>query len=231
MEEKKGFFTKLREYWKIPRYRSIIILGLYILGFASVFLYSSIANSNVTNYEEESVDPLTNLSIMDNYEYSYEVVAMTSNGLSGYEINGIRYDNTDNFSILGNDFYIKDEVIYSKVADVDINKTVHFDLMMLRPDDIYEYLKASTLINKIEYETGEIKSIYELPVKLFNIIHLGNIPDNNDVIKIITYENGDYINKIDIDILNIMKFLNIDLKSYEFNITYSNINNIKKVEN
>ena len=231
MEEKKGFFTKLREYWKIPRYKSIIILSLYILGFAFVFLYSNIANSNVTDHEEESVDPLTNLSIMDNYEYLYEVEAITSGGIWSYDITGIRYDSTDNFSILGNDFYIKDEVIYSKTEDIDINKTVHFDLMMLRPDDIYEYIKASTLINKIEYETGEVKTIYELPVRLFNIIHLDNISDNNDVIKIITYEKDDYINRIDIDILNIMKFLNNDLKSYKFNVTYSNINNIKKVEN
>ena len=231
MEEKKGFFTKLREYWKIPRYKSLIILGLYILGFAFVFLYSNIAGFDRPLDDTPEVDPLVNLSTMDNYEYLYEVEAMTSNGISGYDITGVRYDSTDNFSILGNDFYIKDEVIYSKTENIDINKTVHFDLMMLRPDDIYEYIKSSTLINKIEYETGEVKTIYELPVRLFNIIHLDNISDNNDVIKIITYEKDDYINRIDIDILNIMKFLNNDLKSYKFNVTYSNINNIKKVEN
>lgn len=232
MEERKGFFTKLREYWQIPRYKSLIILGLYMFGFATLIIYSNIVNNNRVIDDTPQLDAITNLSTMDNYEYLYEVEARTSTGVSGYDITGIRYDDIDNFSILGNDFYIQDDVIYSKVDGVDINKMVHFDLMMLRPDDIYEYLKDSTLISKVEYESGEIKSIYTLPIKFFNIAYLDSIPtDNNDVIEITVYEDSDYVNKIEIDILNIMKLVNSDLKSYKLNITYSNINNIKSVEN
>lgn len=232
MEEKESFFTKLREYWKIPRYKSLIILGLYMFGFAALIIYSNIVNNNRVIDDIPELDAITNLSTMDNYEYLYEVEARTSTGVSGYDITGIRYDDIDNFSIIGNDFYVQDDVIYSKVDGVDINKMVHFDLMMLRPDDIYEYLKNSTLISKVEYESGEIKSIYTLPIKFFNIVYLDSIPtDNNDVIEITIYEDSDYINKIEIDILNIMKLVNSDLKSYKLNITYSNINNIKSVEN
>ncbi len=231
-ENKEGFFAKLREWWQIPRYKSLIILGIYFVFFGLVMLYSTIIGSiSSSDNEMPKVDATTRLSIMDNYEYEYDVEAITPTGVFGYSVSGIRYDDTDNFEVLNNDFYIKDNIIYSVNENVDINSIVQFDLMLLRPDKIYEFLKLSTLTDKVEYEDGSIKYIYSIPVSDFNIAFLQEIDENNtDVVEITLYEVEDYITGIDLNIVNLMKLVDSSVLSYTIEMEYSNIDNIKNVE-
>ena len=35
-EKKVGFFTKLHEWWQNPRYKSLIILGIYVVLFGLI---------------------------------------------------------------------------------------------------------------------------------------------------------------------------------------------------
>lgn len=231
-KEKVGFFKKLRELWKVPRYKSFIVLGLYFAFFLFVIIYSTIVRSLNSNMPETvKMDATTRLSIMDNYEYEYDVKAITPNGIFGYTVSGMRYNGNDNFEILNNDFYIADNIIYSVDENIDINSIVQFDLLAIRPNRIYEFLKESTLTDKIEYESGDIKYIYTIPVKNFNIAFLQGIDDDNtDTVEITLYEEDDYITEIDLNIVSLMKLVDSSVLSYTIEIEYSNIGNIKNTQ-
>lgn len=230
-KNKNGYIQMFLENWKDPKTRSIIILSLYILGFLLLFGYSAIANAFRSSREPSvSMDAITKLSVIDNYEYVYDVSATTSNGVFSYDIEGIRYSDNDNFKVLGKDFYIKDNVIYGVIENDNIKDLVQFDLLLIRPDSIYNYLKNADLVNKIEYGTGDKKSIYTIPVSMFNIANLDIPTDNTDTVEIVIYEDSKYVNKIEIDIYNLMKIGINDLSSYDITINYDNVNNIRSVE-
>lgn len=235
-KEKKERFKllkKIREYWKIPRYHALMILGLYFLFFGLIFLYTYITSIIHTSIEEPEVviDAVTALTEMDNYEYYYEIESTGIEEISSYTISGIRYGEQDNFKISNDSFYVQNNIIYSTDGSQDITDIVPIDLLMLRPTKIYEFIKGSTNANKIEYQNGEIKITYTVPVSIFNIAFLQTIDENNsETVEIITYEKDNQIYQIDLDIYNLMKLVDASYESYTIRITYTNINNIKKVE-
>lgn len=234
MEEKKErfiFFKKLREYWKIPRYRSLITLGLYFLFFSIIILYANITNGISDNkLKEKNVDSLTTFKNMDNYEYNYEF-NISSDELINYSISGIRYQKQDSFSVMNNNFYVKDSIIYSLDSTKNIKDIINIDLLLIRPNYIYEFIGQSTSKNKIEYQSGESKIIYKIPVKIFNIAFLPSIdPNNIEEVEIITYEKNNQIYQVDLNIYNLMKLVDYNITDYNIKINYSNINNIKNVE-
>lgn len=234
MKEKKErfkIFKKLHEYWQIPRYRSLITLGLYLLFFATIILYANIMNGISDNKEEKYIDPLTIFKNMNNYEYNYEI-NISSDELSSYTISGIRYQEQDNFQIMNSNFYIRDNIIYSLDSTKDITDMIKIDLLLIRPNYIYEFLNRSTSKNKIEYQSGEEKVIYKVPVKNFNVAFLQSIDESNiEEVEITTYEKNNQIYQIDLNIYNLMKLVDSNINSYTIKINYSNINNIKSVEN
>jgi len=56
------------------------------------------------------------------------------------------------------------------------------------------------------------------------------IDESDKVIEIITHESNDTIYKIELDIYNLMKIVNPDFDTYTVLIEYSNIDNIRNVE-
>ena len=231
-KERFTFFKKLLAYWKIPRYRSLITLGLYFLFFAFIFIYIYIMNSITTPTEEkQEMNAIFALATMDNYEYYYEIDSLGALETSSYTISGIRYDNQDNFKIGNDSFYVQDDVIYSVDETKDITDIVPIDLLLLRPNHIYEFLQNSTGTSRIEYQNGEAKVTYTVPVTLFNIAFLQGIDETNtDVVEVTTYEKNNRIYQIDLNIYNLMKLVDSNFDSYMIKITYENIDNIKKVE-
>lgn len=227
-KEHNGLFKRIREYWKIPRYRALIKLGLYIFFFVIVLLYIRIMNLLSTRVESTpEVNAMVTFATMDNYEYYYEI----NSGISSYTISGIRYGNQDNFRIGNDSFYVENNVIYSVDGLKDITNIIPIDLVLLRPERMYQFLQSSTDANKIEYQNGESKVTYIIPVTEFNIIFLQEIDlSNTDVVEVTTYEKNHQIYKLDLNIYNLMKLLDPTLESYSIQITYDNINNIKSVE-
>ncbi len=228
------FFKKLREYWKVPRYRSFIILGGYFVFFGCIFLYIHVMDSiQVRPISEASkkVDALTVLATMDNYEYSYEIEAVGISGVSHYTISGICYNGQDNFTILNDNFYVENDVIYSVDGVQEITDILPIDLLLIRPNQLYQALQGYQSANKVAYQNGEVKVTYMIPVSMFNVAFLQNImEDNLDMIEIVTYERENQIYKIDLNLFNLMKLVDSSLQSYTLQIMYTNINNIQAVE-
>ena len=231
-KERVSLFKKIREYWKIPRYRALITLGIYILFFVIIYLYIQIMNHlSGPSIEKVQVDPLIEYSSMDNYEYSYEIDVTGSLETSSYVISGIRYDNQDNFKISNNSFYVQDNIIYSLDGVKNITDFVQIDLLLLLPNRIYDSLNYSTNTSKIEYQNGDAKVTYSIPVSKFNVAFLQGIDETNtDVVEVTMYEYDNQIYQIDLNLYNLMKLVDPTLQGYSIKMTYTNINNIKNVE-
>lgn len=231
-KERFKLLKKIREYWKIPRYRSLMTLGLYLLFFAVILLYIHFMSFFDNPIEEkQEVNAVLTLATMDNYEYYYEIDSVGLLGTSSYTISGIRYEDQDNFKIGNDSFYVQDNIIYSVDENKQITDIVQIDLLLLRPNQIYEFLRNSTSANRIEYQNGEAKVTYSIPVTMFNIAFLQGIDETNtDVVEITTYEKSNQIYQIDLNIYNLMKLVDSNFESYMVKITYANIDNIKKVE-
>ena len=233
-KERFGYLKKLREYWKIPRYRSLITLGLYFAFFGIIIIYVSImeslSSSAISEISKEQ-DSRILFSTMDNYEYNYEIEASNKLETFSFSVSGIRYDVYDNFKINNESFYVLDNIIYSTDGTKEITDVIKIDLLGLRPNKIYEALQYSIDANKIEYQNGDAKVTYRIPVNKFNIAFLQEIDENNtDVVEITTYESDNEIYQLDLDIYNLMKLTDNNLEKCTVKITYSNINNIKNVE-
>ena len=233
-KERFAFFKKLREYWNVPRCRALMTLGGYFVFFGCIFLYIYIMDSiriRPSLEASKKVDALTFLSTMDNYEYSYEIESINSSGVASYAITGICYDGQDNFKILNDNFYVENNVIYSVDGGKKITDILPMDLLLLRPNQLYQYLQNYQSANKIQYQNGEEKITYTIPVFMFNVAFLQYIQEDNlDTIEIVTYEHDNQIYRIDLNLLNLMKLVDTNLQNYTVQITYTNINNIQMVE-
>lgn len=231
-KERVGFLKKFREYWGIPRYRALIKLGLYFVFFGLIFLYiqvmSMFSRNNVST--EKDVDTLVKFKMMDNYEYSYVLETNILDKVYTVDVDGIRYDNTDTFEVSDYDFYVENNIIYSDNHNVDITNILPVDLLMFRPENLYSKLENNVEREIIGYQNGDEKVTYKIPVHHFNVGFLQGIDETNEVIEIITYESNGEIYKLELDIYNVMKLVNPEFESYTVLIEYSNINNIRGVE-
>ena len=231
-KERFGIFKKIHEYSKIPRYRSLMILGMYFLFFLIVIIYVKIMGMLSINVEPENkIDALTYFRMMDNYEYSYVLETNILDRVYTVDVDGIRYDDVDNFDASNYDFYVKDNIIYSSGHEMDIIDILPIDLLALRPNRLYEAINYSVDKNSIQYQDGDSKVTYKIPVSKYNAAFLQGIEESDEVIEITTYESNGVIYKLELDIYNLMKLVNSEFESYTVVIEYSNINNIESVEN
>ena len=64
--KENGYVQKFLEIWSNPRYRSLIILGLYAIFFIFVIVYIRSLNNN--SMKVEKVDTVQEYKSMDNYQ-------------------------------------------------------------------------------------------------------------------------------------------------------------------
>lgn len=231
-KEHVGLFKKISEYWGIPRYRALIKLGLYLIFFGLIFLYlevMSLLSSGSSSIED--VDALDKFKTMNNYEYNYVLETNILDKVYTVDVNGLRYDGKDLFEVSNYDYYVENSIIYSDNHSVDITEVLPVDLLMFRPENLYSKLENSIDREVVEYQNGDKKVMYKIPVHEFNVGFLQGINVDNEVVQITTYESNNEIYKLELDIYNVMKLVNPEFESYTVLIEYSNINNIKDVEN
>lgn len=221
-----SWFSILKELWKVPRYKSLITLGLYGIFFLSIYLIiliSSMFNKPEENYE---IDPIDMYSQMESYEYIYDI----KSNLYTYEVNGTYVNGKDNFSINNNDFYIENNIISAKNIQINLPEVLSIDLLMIRPNILANIFTKENLKSKTEYENGNTKEIYNVLVTDFNITFLQEPYDSSKYIEFTVYIEDNLIKEINIDLSEIMQVVNSNIQSYTIDISYSNINNIKSVE-
>lgn len=210
MKEKIETFKKL---WAIPRYKAIIQLILWISFFLVLYIIiSAIAIFNKP-YEDKKVKPITksaleNYTEMNNYEYKYNFTYIINKENKTSLIEGTKYNNQNTFKLLGVKYKIENNVIYDINNNVTTNLT-DYDILLLEPTNIINLLNTAVSKEETKYNDGNAKTEYTFSDML-----------------ITTYEENNYITKIDLDLTNYMIKINPKITYYIINITYENINNI-----
>lgn len=210
MKEK---IEKFKELWAVPRYKAIIELIMFFIFFAVIFLIMFIMSLFA---EEEPIEikksTIENFTSMENYEYIYEINYIINKETLTKEIKGTKYDSTNNFKILSDKYYIKDNSIFNSNDEIVTNIN-EYDLIELEPINIVTKLNEIENKNITTYNDGKIKTEY-----------------NSDLYSITTYEEDNYIYEIDLDLTNKIKETNNKITYYSIKITYTNINNINSYD-
>jgi len=206
MKEK---INKIKELWKIPRYKAL--LKLVFFGIFFLFIYLFILIVSLVNGKTEIITKTTleNYNEMTSYEYTYNINYILNNETLQKKITGTKYNNENIFKILSNKYYIENNFIYDYNTKEVINNLNEYDLLNLETNKISELINSSTDKNVTKYNDGKIKTEYK-----------------NENIILITYEENNYIYKIDLDLTTLLNDTNKKITYYNIEINYDNINNI-----
>lgn len=203
----KETLDKLKELWKIPRYKALIQLGLYLLFFTITFGFMYLIGIISGNKETIAIKtPLENYKEMVNYEYTYNIKI---NNIDN-NITGTKYNDKNEFKYLNNEYYINNKLVYSKKTNEQIDKLINFDILFLDQNNLFDLMTNYSINNKkTVYNNNNSKTEY-------------TISYNSNEINMTTYIEDNYINKITISF--------IDKTDINIEIVYDNINNIRSYD-
>lgn len=203
--------SSITKFWENPRKRALVLLPLWIIFIAVLFIYfvipynkknkkyndyaQNLANETIPDDTNNSSDNLANMwDNLTKMDYEYKYVVYKNEDIIEYE--GIKAENdvsgtkTDATGI--SEYYIQDDMVYNVINEqaiaYDTLTNIAYD-KYLNPVFVYELVK-------------EIK-----PEKMDS----GYIYENGEDYVIISA--GDYINSIEINILDtkyILNFMRID---------------------
>lgn len=215
----KNVWQTIRELWKIPRYHALMVIGLYFLFFAIIFLILSFRKID-TPKEIITKTTFENYQEMLNYEYTYTLKGIKNNVPFEDKIKGIYYHNKNTFEYLHNTYEIKDKNIYLK--EEKIENLFDFDIIHLEPIHILSYLEESIdkeiVKNVVKYNDRTIKTEYKIQ----------NLKENT-FLTILIYEKNNFIYQIELDVTDLLK--RSDIQAYQIIIEYNNINQIVEYQN
>ena len=222
----KDKINKFLELWHDPKYKSLIKIGLYLLFILILVLIvrvkkatykpNRINNQQNTNINKTIVDKIDS---MKNYEY--EIILNINNTTE--TLKGIKYNDINEFENIktSEKYEIKDNIIYKKGTN-EKQDLFYINFNNLSLANIKTYLTDENKKSEISYNNNEIKKEYNIVD--FNII---NEKYANKFVKLNTYENENYIYKIELNIIDLMKEKDKNIINYNITINYNNINQIK----
>lgn len=201
----KETYKLIKELLKNKRYRSLIILGLYLV-FMS-FVVMSI--KNVPTNENKIDNRLEEFKLKTNYNYTYSIKTTKDELVETKTIFGTRFNNKNQL-IYEDKTYLFDNVLIGfPINEIDLSKLTY--------DYIYNYIKEST---------SDIKDVYTLKLSDFmKIVNGVNITSESNILINIRFIDNT-INQIDIDLTKYVNFNQELYDEYSVTINYSNIGNI-----
>lgn len=143
-----------------------------------------------TNTKPQELNSVQKIENTNNYEYTINI----NENQNITDIKGIKYQTVNDFEIINTHekYTIKDNIIYKKINNEVVSNLLNINLNSLFLDNIKNYLVDDNLKNTIEYEGNEIKKEYY--ISNFNIFE-SEVSGN---IILTTYENKDYVYKVEI---------------------------------
>ena len=160
---------KIIELWKNDRYRSLFILGLYLIFFLIIIIVAKMAPKSSIHEDKKIV---SNVDVVDKYEFELSVKDTVIKGSYDYSYIKFIYNDTtyeySNEIVLPNDFpymdilkFMDKNYVYNLIKDKDIYSTTKFS----------DNTQANTyLINDIEITTFD-KSISKIDVKIDDVTY------------------------------------------------------------
>ena len=186
----KEYIKKLKELWKVPRYKALIKLGFYLIFI--IFVVSLINNAPKVKEEPKETKSL----------YSYEFVyKITQNNLVT-EINGIHYNNTEKLINDLNTYYYKDNILYFNKEVIE--DYTPFPLYKMRYDSISKLLLPQNVIDRTVYTDYE----------LINYQVLGSTFEYDLDFVLTVEKKADYITKATINIPEVNYKIEIEYKNF-----------------
>lgn len=221
MEENQGsklklFFTKLKKMWNDRRYRSILILLMYFIFFAIMFLLLNIGTKTVHKDYEQVI----NFRDYNIYSFSTNI---DINGMI-YNIEGKRYKENYEFTYYEQTFNMNYDDI--KQSDLDKNIINSFEYM---PDFLDNIINNSKLVSEKKIiDNNQIIKEYSLELEKYLKILDYNLSDynSNDLILVTVSEIGNQVISVEIDLTNFYKNLEESYHNYKITINYDYINDI-----
>ena len=208
MKKVKRIWQTLREWWKVPRYRSLMILGFYAIFFTGVFIY---IDSIRPSYEQGlKKDPLTSYIEMNNYEYEYTI----QEGEETYHLLGTRYQSKERFRLkeTGEVYTVLNEQIQGEVGSTELNELFSFSLFSLTPKRLGTVLKEIEPITTTTYQDGITKKEYRVTEQALGLSSIDR------VVTVTTLENRTHLFDITLE------------STISIHITYDNIDNIQGID-
>ncbi len=233
-EKKISYWAKFKEIWQNKRYRSLIILGLYIIIY--IFLIIVLGSSNETTTlppetQEEPKTALENYQDMTNYEFVLEITEQKDSNEIKHSYNG----KTDGeVTIINDTYYLKDNIIYEIVGEqIRILEAtlVEINLFKLKPANLYELINLGELNYETKFADESMEKSYLVPLKdVIKNFKGEDIADPKTTIEIKYKEENNNITSIELDLSNYQKHYYENTDIYNVKITYNNIGNVETLK-
>lgn len=197
--KENGYVQKFLEFWNIPRYRALIILGLYIIFFVFVIAYIRTLNSNkpINNVK---LNALETYSKMDNYQY---IATIKNENVRTFQGRVNDYKQIINFE--ENSYYYNGNTLYKKEDGYKKfnNQLLEFDIWRFTPLFINDLIKKGKLDSKTEFADGSKSKKYLVGVPAFIREYFNDDTESNDNISVTTFESNNKIFKVELDLSSV----------------------------
>ena len=223
------YVKKILEFWNIPRYRSLIKLGIYIIFFTLVIVSIKnqddiIVNSNDTN----KGGIMETYKKMDNYQYRATIQSDVSRTLVGrvYENRQLIIFNDNNYYYNNVNLYKREEGTHDVYLETQ-EKLLEFEVWRFNPIFINALIERGQFESKTEYADGIIASTYLVDLADFVELYFGDKDDFEEDIIITMYQDNEMVTKVELDLTPIYQqgqFVNSSY--YKVTIEYEQINQI-----
>lgn len=193
------YIQKFLELWKNPRYRSLIILGMYIIFFTLVI--SSIDTSSNDYEESKKVDVMKEYSMMNNYSSKIIIKNELEENID------IKVNKNDYLINYNNENYYYNTVKLYKQNEDNYTRTetniLDFEVWKFTPKFISDLIEKGTFNSKTEYADGTIANTYLVKIEDFIKSYYNN--ENIDIrtFEITVYQNEKQVNKVVLNLTNI----------------------------
>lgn len=210
------YVKKFLELWNIPRYRSLIILCIYIIFFVLVIASVRSQNSGTLNSANTSkVDIMEEYKEMNNYQYRVTVKNEVEQTLIGrvYENKQLIIFNENNYYYNNVYLYKAEENIYKQTTE----NLLEFEVWRFSPLFINDLIENGKFESKTEYSDGIVAHTYLVDVADFIKLYFGADTESSDNISVTIYKNKERVTKVELDLTSIYRQNQFN-NSYDYKI-------------
>lgn len=222
-EKLTNFFKNFKTIWSNKRYKSLIILGLWILFFAIVVLIVRIQSDKIKQYNDQQPVILSINEILENinsYSFTYQI----QNDDETIIIDGTNYNEEFVVTLKEKRYYINDYVYLingEKLVKQENPFEINFNVFNIQK--IYNLIKNRNPLYEIK-ENNMTTSIYK--VLLYEI----NEEMTDETMEISITKSEDKIQNILLDLTQYINCEQLRYKKFTLSIVIDDINDISKFD-
>lgn len=230
--KENNYVKKFLELWNTPRYRSLIILGLYFIFFVFVIATIRSGYKNNTTTSVTKKDVLEEYRLLDNYQYKMTIETDTNKTLIGQV-----YKDKQTFTYNNENYYISYGKVYIKndtYEEIDM-PLLDFDVWRFTPTFITNLRLSGKLDATTEYADKSISKTYLVPIKVYRDNYYdidyesGVVSDLEESIKLTIYQNDTKVTKVELDLTSVYSNEDTSDSHYFVTIEYEFENQISPI--